>query len=310
MLILKEISELANIPGPLLLAIGVFDGVHLGHQAIVKQLAQSASEVGGTPVVATFQPHPMEVLHSGNAPKLLTSLRHKASLMEKLGISYVLPIPFTKEFSETVPESFVALLMESAPSLRAVCVGEQWRFGKGASGNVDLLRALGKRKGFQVIGIPGVAIDGTIASSTAIREAVENGDLLLAQKFLGRPFSVVGTVTQGAGRGRELGFPTANFSTFGMQLPPDGVYAVEILHGENPYHGVANLGYRPSVEPDAKQRILEAHLLNFSGNLYGCELELIFKTFLRAEQKFATLLELQKQITEDVRVAAKYFDQK
>lgn len=305
MQILRSIAELASVPGPLFLAIGVFDGVHLGHQAVIRRAVGDAKKAGGTAVVVTFDPHPMRVLRPENAPRLLTSTTHKTALLQQLGPTHLLIIPFDLAFAATPPEAFVTALAQASKPLREICVGHSWSFGKGRAGNLELLDRIGNELGFEEVGIPAVEVDGEIVSSTLIRAAVEQGDLAKASRLLGRPFSILGTVKHGRHLGHTLGFPTANISAHKEQYPPNGVYAVEArLQGETTLRaGVVNIGVRPTVETEGSARLLELHLFDFSGDLYGRDVEVIFRDFLRTEQRFPDLDALKAQIACDVSTA-------
>ena len=238
-----------------------------------------------------------------HAPRLLTSTRHKTALLERLGVSHLLILPFTREFADLQPEDFVTELQQACRPLKEICVGHTWCFGKGRRGNLELLKEMGDRLGFDEVGIPAVVLDGEVVSSTLVRATVEGGDLQKAARLLGRDFSILGTVQHGDRLGRTLGFPTANLSAHNEQFPPNGVYAVEAaLHcGEaGPLRpGVVNIGVRPTVKAGGGERLLELHLFDFEDDLYGCDIEVVFRRFLRPEQNFAGLEELKKQIQRD-----------
>jgi riboflavin kinase/FMN adenylyltransferase len=300
----RNIDGLGGIPGPVHCAIGVFDGVHLGHQAVIGEAMASAREGGGTACVITFDPHPARVLAPASAPRLLTSTPHKLRLLEDLGIAHVVVITFDREFAEMPAEAFVRGLNGSAGDLARICVGSDWRFGNRCTGNVELLERLGSDLGFAVTGVPTVRVDGMVASSTRIREAVAGGDFSVAERLLGRPYTVLGTVVEGRRLGRTLGFPTANLRVHNEQLPPTGVYAVRIRRGTGAeWAGVGNLGYRPTLEGDEMRRTLEVHAFDFSGDLYGEDLEVRFLSFLRPERKFENLEALKRQIETDAAAA-------
>ena len=298
--VLHSIAELAELPGPIFLAIGVFDGVHLGHRAVIEHALRAAETSGGTAAALTFDPHPAAILRPQLAPALLTSTRHKLRLLAQLGVRHALVVTFDAGFAATPPEEFICRLAESARPLRQICVGEDWAFGKGRKGDLALLRRLGAALGFDAIGLPAVAVDGTTVSSTVIRSAVEAGDLALAKRMIGRDFSVMGTVAEGKKLGRTLGFPTANLRPESEQLPPNGVYAVRVAIDGKSLDGIANIGIRPTVSPQATERVIEVHLFDFSGELYGCDLEVTFLRFVRPEQKFPSLDALRCQIASDV----------
>src|SRR2546427_9005452 len=207
---LHSISELAHLRGPLFLAIGVFDGVHLGHQAVISTSTRHARSAGGTPVVITFDPHPLKVLRPHDAPHLLTATQHKIALIRDLGVEHLLVINFDKKFAATPPENFIEQLVIHSRPLREICVGHEWSFGKDRRGNLDLLKRLGAQFDFNVVGIPPVLVSGEVVSSTAIRQAVEKGDFPKAAEMLGREYTILGMVTRGDNLGKKIGFPTAN----------------------------------------------------------------------------------------------------
>jgi riboflavin kinase/FMN adenylyltransferase len=298
--VLRSISELADIAGPVVIAAGVFDGFHLGHRAVIDRTIAGARAAGGTPVVATFDPHPAAVLRPQSAPPLLTSTRHKIRLLADAGIAHVLVLGFDAAFAAQPPEIFIQALADACRPLREICVGEDWAFGKDRAGNLSLLTVLGKKLGFTATGHLPVIVDGKAVSSTAIRAAVESGALAEAARLLGREFSVLGTVIEGRRLGRTLGFPTANVRPESEQLPPNGVYAVRVLIDGKSHAGIANVGVRPTVSNEGVQRLVEVHLFDFSGDLYDCDIEVFFGRFVRPEQKFPDLDALRAQIASDV----------
>lgn len=303
MIILKKIEELVGLKGPIVLAVGTFDGVHLGHQALIRRAMEEASSCGGTPVVMTFDQHPASLLRPEKAPKLLTRNDQKVSLMEVIGVPVLLLLPFTEELASIPARDFIASLVKSDPTLRAICVGREWSFGKGGEGNVTRLREFGAEWNFQVIQIDLVEDVGSSISSTRIRSAIANGNFKEAEDCLGRPFHLSGSVVRGAGLGSKIGFPTANLDVSGMQLPPHGVYAVKVMRGSDLLKGVCNIGLRPTVDATAKAPVLEVHLFDLSADLVGEELSLEFVEFLRPERKFSGVEELKQQIASDCALA-------
>ena len=301
--VLRNIDGLALVPGPLFLAIGVFDGVHLGHQAVIRRALEAARRDRGAAVVVTFDPHPVRVLRPEQAPRLLTSTAHKLQLIRDLGVEHQLVIHFDQAFAATPPEDFIRALASAARPLREICVGFEWSFGKGRAGNLALLERLGAQLDFAEVGVPAVEIEGEIVSSTLIRRAVEAGDLARAARLLGREFTILGTVVEGDHIGRTLGFPTANLSAHNEQYPPNGVYAVQARRGARMLPGVANIGVRPTVRHAGGERLLEVHLFDFDEEIYGEDLEITFRKFLRPEQKFANQEELRSQIRRDAEQA-------
>jgi riboflavin kinase / FMN adenylyltransferase len=300
MQVLRSISGLSQLPGPLFLAIGVFDGVHLGHQAVISTSARHARAAGGTPVVVTFDPHPAKVLRPKDAPHLLTATQHKIALIRDLGVGHLLILHFNPQFAATPPEDFVGQLVANAKPLREICVGHEWSFGKGRAGNLALLKQLGVTFHFEVVGVQAVTVNGEVVSSTVIRRAVAEGDLIKATQMLGREYTILGTVKMGEQLGRKLGFPTANVSAHSEQFPPNGVYVTEARLAGALYRGVANLGYRPTVSAGKPERLLELHMFDLNKDIYGEEVEVRFLRYLRPEQKFETVEALAAQISRDV----------
>jgi len=300
---LRSISELTHLHGSIFLAIGVFDGVHLGHQAVISTSTSHAGSADGTPVVITFDPHPLKVLRPRNAPHLLTATQHKIALIRDLGVEHLLVINFDKKFAATPPENFIEQLVTHSRPLREICVGHEWSFGKDRRGNLDLLKKLGAQFDFDVVGIPPVKVNGAVVSSTAIRQAVEKGDFAKAAAMLGRDYTILGTVKAGDKLGKKLGYPTANLSAHSEQFPPNGVYLVEARIQGVFYHGVVNLGYRPTISSGKSERVLEIYLLDFDRDIYGENVEVRFVRYLRPERKFDSLEALVGQIELDVRQA-------
>lgn len=309
--VLRQISELRSLPGPLHLAIGVFDGVHPGHRKVIQTALEGAAENGGSAVVMTFDPHPVRVLCPERAPRLLASLTHKMRLLADIGVENVLVQTFDTAFASLSAEDFIARLVAAAQPLRQICVGRDWRFGAGRSGDYSMLKEAGAEYGFAVDAIESVTCaSGEVISSTRIREAIQAGDFAAAREALGRDYTVVGVVVEGLRLGRTIGFPTANLRVFNEELPPVGVYAVEVrLDDGLVRHGVANLGFRPTVEGTDARLLLEVHLFDFDDDLYGREMEIWFRQFIRPEQKFDSFEALKAQIAEDATAARKHLRQ-
>ena len=245
------------------------------------------------------------MLRPNDAPHLLTARQHKIDLIRRLGVGHLLVIEFNREFAATPPEEFVRQLSINSQPLREICVGHEWSFGRNRAGNLALLKKLGAELEFDVIGIPPVMINGHVVSSTAIRDAVKKGDFDAAAEMLGRPYTIVGTVTGGDKLGKKLGFPTANLSAHSEQFPPDGVYFAEAWLDGVLHHGVVNLGIRPTMAKSEPQRTLEIHLLDFQREIYGEEMEVRFLQYLRPEKKFPNVDALVRQIETDVQQARK-----
>ena len=301
--VLRTIPELARLPGPLFLAIGVFDGVHRGHQAVISTSADHASAADGTPVVVTFDPHPEKVLRPQSAPRLLSATQHKIALIQALGVQHLLVINFDKHFAATEPEDFVRQLAAHSNPLREICVGHEWSFGKNRRGNLQLLKKLGDELDFGVVGVPEIKANDEVVSSTAVRKAIERGDFAKAAAMLGREYTVLGTETHGDNLGKKIGCPTANLSAHNEQFPPNGVYAAAARLSDGVHLGVVNLGVRPTVTSGKSERVLEIHLFDFDRDIYGRDVEVRFVKFLRPEKKFENVDALVEQIRRDAEQA-------
>ena len=308
MQLFRTLEDLAGHSHNVCLAIGVFDGVHLGHQRVIGQARDDARAGGGTSVVLTFDPHPMGVLQPNRAPLLLTSTPHKLVLLEKLGVDGCLLLTFDKAFSLMPPEQFIDTVASHTTHLQEICVGTRFRFGHDRVGDVRLMEALAPKYGYVAKEIPSVKLDNEMVSSTAIRQHVLHGRLDRAAAMLGRRFSILGTVEPGDHRGRELGFPTANLNPHDETLPPDGVYAVGVVIGAEQFGGVVNIGVRPTFAGTKPRRILEVHVLDLARDLYAKDVEVVFLSKLRDEQKFGSVDALKAQITADIQAARKILE--
>lgn len=296
MLRFTAIHDLTRTPAPYHLALGVFDGVHLGHQAVIRQALAARERSGGSCGVLTFDPYPIQVLFPDKAPRrLLASLDHKAEVLAAMGVDFLLALPFDRTRAAQDAEEFVHEL--AGAGVKTLAVGDDWRFGKDRRGDIALLARLAGPLGFQLAALPPVMMEGDRISSTRIRQAIRDGNLAAAARMLGRPYTVAGTVVEGRKLGREIGFPTANVVQGVEQFPPDGVWAVRVREDGRRFDGVANLGVRPTV--DGSTRALEVHLFDFAGDLYGRKLEIEFVKQLRGERKFESLDALKEQIARD-----------
>jgi len=288
-------------------AIGVFDGVHLGHQQVIRQTLADAGQHEALAVVITFDRHPSAVVAPARVPPLIYSLPQKLRAIAALGVDATWVIRFDEAFSRQTGEQFIRALARDFGHLHSVCVGSQFIFGHKRSGNVALLRQLGEELRFTVHGLAAVSLDGQVVSSTRIREAIRAGQLDAASQMLGRGYSLAGPVIQGDQLGRKLGFPTANVDIRGLVLPPNGVYAAHGSAGGKLFRAVVNIGLRPTLAMPAPSLHVEAHLLDFDGDLYGRELEIALVEKLRKEQKFPSLDGLKAQIARDVEHARRLF---
>ena len=287
------------------LAIGFFDGVHLGHQQIIRQTLADARQHDAVALVLTFDRHPNTVVAPARVPPLIYSLSRKLSAIETLGPDAVLLIHFDEKFSRQTGEAFIHDLVRTLGRIHSLCVGANFVFGYKRGGDVELLKRMGAELKFTVHGLAAVALDGQAVSSTRIREAISQGNLDAASQMLGRAYSLAGQVIKGDGIGEKLGFPTANLEVAGLALPPTGVYLVQAQLNGKRCRGLLNLGYRPTLQNPVPELRVEAHLLEFSDDLYGQELELTFIEKVREEKKFGSLDELRKQIACDVDQAKK-----
>ncbi len=282
------------------LAIGVFDGVHLGHQQVIHQTIGDARQHEALAIAVTFDRHPNVIVAPDRVPPLIYSLPQKLRVIESLGADVTWVIRFDQPFSQISGEEFIRQLARDFKLIHSICVGNDFSFGRQRSGNVALLRQLGAELKFVVQGLAAVSLDGHTVSSTRIREAIREGNLDEAGQMLGRPYSLTGPVERGNQLGRQLGFPTANINVQGLVLPPQGVYAVHARTSGQTHRGVMNIGRRPTFHtPDPPLRV-EVHLLDFQQDLYGTEMEITFVSKIREETKFASLDELKQQIGRDI----------
>lgn len=290
----------------LVIALGTFDGVHLGHRSIIRQAQQLAIEFAGSLAVLTFADHPLTVLNSQLAPSRITSREERRELLMAMGVEVLIELPFTMQLANLTAADFVEMLQKDVEPL-ALVVGENFTFGKGASGNAVTLAALAKEKGIRTAICPLVFIDGETVSSTRLRQLLPTGNLPLINQCLGYEYFIVGQVEHGFERGRQLGFPTANLSIDGKKASlPDGVYAVKVHIGEKIFGGVANIGCNPTF--GKIKRLLEVHIFDFDEDVYGQNLQVDFVAYLRGEQKFSSPDGLIQQIEKDKQNARKILD--
>ena len=300
MRIIHAANELKPAGRKVCLAIGFFDGVHLGHQQVIRQTLTDARQHEAIALVMTFDRHPNTIVAPSRVPPLIYSLPQKLRAIESLGADTLLLIHFDQAFSEQTGEVFARSLVRDLGHIQSLCVGANFVFGHKRSGDVDLLRRLGAELKFTVHGMAAVSLDSRAVSSTRVREAITAGDLDDVSQMLGRAHSLAGTVVRGDGLGHQLGFPTANLDVTGLVLPPHGVYAVHAEADGRTHRAVLNIGHRPTLQDPHPQLRVEAHLIDFTGDLYGKELEVAFVEKLRPEQKFASLGDLRHQIAQDI----------
>jgi len=301
---LKECEE--SLPYPVV-TLGNFDGIHRGHQEIFRMLRLEAEANNGTALVITFFPHPLKVLHPDRAPRLITNLQDRVELMECCGIDRVLCLPFNEEFAGWDAERFVREILVQKLGIKRVLVGEDFRFGKDREGGTNFLTKRGQPYGYTVRKIDPVRVDGLEISSTRIRQSIQEGRIRESNAMLGRPYNISGTVVTGDKRGRTLGYPTANLGTEAELLPPNGVYAVRVVLGEDRLPGVASLGIKPTFA--GRQYSIEAHIFDFDQDIYGQSLRLEFVERIREEKSFPGPDALVEQIHLDAQQARRILEQ-
>lgn len=295
----KELAQFSP-EKDVLLTIGVFDGVHLGHKYLISQLVTQAKQQNLLSGVVTFHQHPQEVLSPQTRLPCLTEMTQKVSLLKNEGVDAVIILSFTIELAKLSARQFVRLLQKHL-RMRGLVVGPDFALGRGREGNVTVLRQLGQEMDFNVTVVSPIKTDGEVVSSTAIRQALANGDIKRVNKLIGRTFSLQGQVVSGEGRGGpQLGFPTVNLDIAPNQaLPADGVYATLAYINGKTHHSMTNVGRRPTFGDNA--HTIETYILNYQGDLYGQELRIEFIERLRDEKRFASIEELKKQIAEDIK---------
>lgn len=296
---------------PVALTIGNFDGIHLGHQAMLTRLKDAAHKLGLPACVMTFEPHPREFFAPDQAPTRLTSLREKMEYFIRAEVDCIHICRFNHNFAKTSPEEFITRILNRELSVRWLLIGDDFRFGARRAGDFAMLQAFSATNGFSVEAMPSVTIDGQRVSSTAIRQALANGDLNAAKKLLGRPYSISGRVIDGDKLGKQIGFPTANIQLKHNRPPLSGIFVVAVRGAikSSPgttLPGVASLGVRPTTHQNGKP-VLEAHLFDFSQEIYGQHLQVDFLHKLRNEEKFADIDALIRQIKKDVAQAKDFF---
>ncbi len=292
-------ASLPHLPNGSTVTVGSFDGVHLGHQAVLREIDRRAREADRASVLVTFDPHPLEVVNPGAAPPLLTTGPERLEILALSPLDYVLLVRFDRHLAALTPEEFVAQVLLQRCAVRELVIGHDHGFGRGRSGDVDTLRRLGTAHGFDVDVVPPVDFGGQHVSSSRIRRAVAGGDLTTAGAMLGRRYGVVGRVGEGERRGRLLGTPTINLSELSSRklFPPDGVYAVRVEWRGGSAGGMMNQGPRPTFQDG--RRTLEAHIFDFDGDLYGEWVRVEWIERLRDVQRFGSVDQLKEQLQRD-----------
>jgi len=299
-------TENANIQKPTVLTLGVFDGLHLGHQRIMQTVVERAKTVNAQATAITFDPHPRAVLHPESAPPLLQTLDQRLANFEVLGIEQAIVIPFTQEFASNPAEDFLHDIVHDRLHAIEVYLGKGFAFGRGRGGNIELLRRMSEELGFFADEVPEVCVRGRRVSSSLIRALLSEGRVNLARRMLGRPYGVEGVIIRGNQRGRTIGFPTANLKPHNRVVPKNGVYATATLVDGTWRRSITNVGVRPTFDDGADVSI-ESYIFDFDGDLYGDVLRVRFLHRIRDERKFSGIDELKAQIQKDTARALNYF---
>ena len=305
MKIIHDARELQTATGRVCCAIGMFDGVHLGHQQVIRQAVSDAHQLEAASLCVTFDQHPAKVIAPERAPRLIQNLPQRLAAIEALGVEAALVLPFDEVMSQIPAEAFIQGLHVDLGRIHSICVGAHFAFGHGRDGNLELLQQLGQDMKFIVHGLSNLSLDGENVSSTRIRAAIAEGQLDAAGQMLGREYALAGEVVKGDQRGRELGFPTANLDVTDLCTPPNGVYAAHAEVAGATHRAAVNIGLRPTVAEVEPTLHVEAHLLDFESDLYGEVLTLTFVGKLRDEKPFDSLDALKAQIEKDI-VQARY----
>ncbi|MBS1812194.1 MAG: bifunctional riboflavin kinase/FAD synthetase [Acidobacteria bacterium] len=304
--IIHDLNDPA-IQRPTVLTIGVFDGLHLGHQAIVRRVVERALLIDATPTLITFDPHPRQVLKPETAPPLLQTFAQKMEGLKLLGMQQVVVMNFTHELAALSAEEFIGRFMLEALGAREIHLGKGFAFGKDRRGNIELLRREAERLGFVADEVPEVRLQHHRISSTMVRRLLQSGRVNLGRRMLGRPYGIEGTVIEGRKLGRTISFPTANIAVENRVVPADGVYITLALIDGVWHRSVTNIGKRPTVGLDVESKV-ETFVLDFDKDLYGKTIRIRFLHRLRGEKKFAGLDELKTQIARDCETATRYFE--
>ena len=299
-------TENANIQKPTVLTLGVFDGLHLGHQRIMQTVVKRAKTVSAQATAITFDPHPRAVLHPESAPPLLQTLDQRLANFEVLGIEQAIVIPFTQEFASNPAEDFLHDIVHDRLHAIEVYLGKGFAFGRGRGGNIELLRRMSEELGFFADEVPEVCVRGKRVSSSLIRALLSEGRVNLARRMLGRPYGVEGVIIRGNQRGRTIGFPTANLKPHNRVVPKNGVYATATLVDGTWRRSITNVGVRPTFDEGSDVSI-ESYIFGFEGDLYGDVLRVRFLHRIRDERKFSGINELKAQIQKDTDRALNYF---
>lgn len=294
---LETITENYN---NLCVALGTFDGVHLGHREVIGSAIKRAKEIGGKSMVFTFSPHPLRVITSTNGPKLINSREEKILLLERMGVDVLVFANFTVDFADMHPKEFIKNILKETLHAKELFVGFNYTFGKNGIGNTDNIASMSEKFNIKVSVMPPVKMGNKIISSTLIRKSITKGNLCEAGKYLGSPYMITGEVVDGKKMGRKLGFPTANLKLVNKVYPPYGVYGVRVFLKDREFYGIMNIGQNPTLKPG--EHSIETFIFDFAEDIYGKTIIIEVLEFIREEKKFGSVEELKKAIDEDIRI--------
>ncbi|MGE5422178.1 MAG: bifunctional riboflavin kinase/FAD synthetase [Ignavibacteriales bacterium] len=308
MKVINGVENYTDRSKPLVLALGNFDGVHIGHQFLVREANEEAKRIDGISAMLVFDPHPLKVLVPSRAPKLLTTLKQKTRILDELGLDLLIVTPFTRDIAAWSPESFVHKILVKTLGVKAVFVGYNYSFGSKAAGDAEMMKALGQKNNIDVHIINPIMMEGQVVSSTLVRKCLENGDIDAVRRFTGRLPLMEGKVVEGEKRGKTIGIPTANLAIDKeLVIPGNGVYAVKACVKGQTIEGVVNIGRKPTFHPDFPVSI-EAHFFDFDQDIYGETISIALVSRLREEQKFNGVQELIDQIDIDAKQARRILE--
>lgn len=299
MKIAHHMSEMRQRKRPICLAVGFFDGVHVGHQNVLRQTMAHARKIGGEAWVMTFDPHPLKILNPDAAPRILTTSPHKLQLLKQVGLDGCILIPFNRRFAGIDATAFLKRLERDIPTLAAIFMGHDWRFGHKGRGDHQMMAEWAQPRGIAIHQIEAICRGGRPISSTRIRHSVSTGKLAESTALLGRPYSILGTVQHGNHIGRTIGYPTANLDPSNEAHPPTGIYAIQAVFNKQAFPGIVNFGIHPTIAP-VKKPLVEVHLFDTKQSLYSRPLEVFFLRKLRNEKMFPDLTTLTRQIRQDI----------
>jgi riboflavin kinase / FMN adenylyltransferase len=308
---MRIIRGTKNITGPIpypVMAIGNFDGVHVGHQTLFRKAAELALAREGTSIAFTFEPHPLKIIAPEKVPPLLTHFHKKMELIESCGINLVICADFTRQFADQQPRDFSKNILFEKIGVKEVVVGFDYAFGRGREGTIPYLKKMGEEFGFQVHVVEPFKLNGHTVSSSHVRELIESGQVEMASQFLGRDYSITGPVISGYKTGQAIGFPTANIDTSKVQIPGTGVYAVRVVYENKSYDAVANIGFNPTFHRDRLS--VEVHIFDFNQIIYRKEIEVQFVARIRSEIEFKSADDLVVQISQDIENTKKILEKK